>query len=134
MRIVLSNTAGTPLYEQIAEQVKAAILSGELTEGHALPSVRGLARDLRISVITTSRAYSELAGEGFITVQHGKGAFVMPVDSQLVREQMLRRVEASLESAIKAAQFARLESGDIHGMVDVLWDVKSGAAREPRKQ
>jgi GntR family transcriptional regulator len=108
VRIIVSNRADAPLYEQIAEQVKAAVLGGELGEGEALPSVRALARDLRISVITTTRAYSELEAEGFITTVPGKGAYVLPVDSALVREQLLRRVEQGLGAAIDAARLARL--------------------------
>ena len=88
----------SPLYEQIKEQIGAAILSGELADGEALPSVRALARDLRISVITTTRAYNELAAEGFITTVPGKGAFVQPLDSELVREQRVRQVEAGLQA------------------------------------
>ena len=82
MRVVLSNSSQSPLYQQIKEQIGAAILSGELADGDALPSVRALARDLRISVITTTRAYAELAAEGFITTVPGKGAFVQPLDSE----------------------------------------------------
>lgn len=120
MRIIVSNRADAPLYEQIAEQVKAAVLGGELGEGEALPSVRALARDLRISVITTTRAYSELEAEGFITTVPGKGAYVLPVDSALVREQLLRRVEQGLGAAIDAARLARLGRDELVGMLDVL--------------
>src|SRR4051812_50025424 len=81
-----------------------AILSGELAEGSVLPSVRALARDLRISVITTNRAYTELAAEGFIATVPGKGAYVLPLDSELVREQLLRQVEDGLQAALDAAR------------------------------
>lgn len=117
MRVVLSNTSGVPLYEQIKEQVRAAILAGELLEGEALPSVRALARDLRISVITTTRAYADLAQEGFLTNVAGKGAFVLPIDSALVREQLLRQVEDGLTEAMRAARLAGL---DRDGVVEVL--------------
>ena len=120
MRIVVSNRAGTPLYEQVAEQIRAAVLTGELADGDALPSVRALARDLRISVITTTRAYAELEAAGFITNVPGKGAFVLPVDSALVREQLLRRVEDGLGAAIEAARLARLGRDDLVGMLDLL--------------
>ncbi|HYQ75459.1 GntR family transcriptional regulator [Cellulomonas sp.] len=120
MRIVVSNRADAPLYEQVAEQIRAAVLTGELRDGDALPSVRALARDLRISVITTTRAYSELEAAGFITTVPGKGAFVLPVDSALVREQLLRRVEDGLGAAIDAARLARLGRDDLVGMLDVL--------------
>ena len=120
MRVVLSNNAGVPLYQQIKEQVGTAILSGELTEGSALPSVRALARDLRISVITTTRAYTELAAEGFIATVPGKGAYVLPLDSALVREQLLRQVEAGLQTALDAALGAGLDREDLIQIMDGL--------------
>jgi GntR family transcriptional regulator len=120
VRIVVQNSADVPLYEQVAQQIKAAVLGGELVEGAALPSVRALARDLRISVITTTRAYAELAAEGFITTVPGKGAYVLPVDSALVREQLLRRVEDGLGTAIDAARLARIGRDDLVSMLDAL--------------
>jgi Predicted transcriptional regulators len=120
MRVVISNTAETPLYEQIAEQIKAAILTGELADGEQLPSVRGLARDLRISVITTSRAYAELEASGFITNVQGRGAFVLPIDSQLVREQLLRQIETALGHAVDHARLAGLDRADLVAMLDAL--------------
>ena len=120
MRVVLSNSAGVPLYEQIKEQVVAGILSGELAEGSALPSIRALARDLRISVITTARAYTELAAEGYITAVAGKGAFVSPLDSALVREQLLRQVEAGLHAALEASRLAGLGRDQIVEILDGL--------------
>ena len=122
MRVVLSNSAGVPLYQQIREQVGAAILSGELAEGSALPSVRALARDLRISVITTTRAYTELAAEGFIATVPGKGAYVLPLDSELVREQLLRQVEDGLQTALDAAHRAGLGRDELVRMLDGLLD------------
>jgi GntR family transcriptional regulator len=117
VRVVLSNGAGVPLYQQIKDQVGTAILSGELAEGSVLPSVRALARDLRISVITTTRAYAELAAEGFIATVPGKGAYVLPLDSALVREQLLRRVEDGLQTALDAAVQAGL---DREGLLQIL--------------
>jgi GntR family transcriptional regulator len=117
VRVVLSKSVNSPLYEQIREQVAAAILSGELESGAALPSVRALARDLRISVITTARAYAELAAEGFITTVASKGTFVQPVDSELVREQRMRQVEADLQAALDGARMAGLSRD---GLVEVL--------------
>ena len=125
MRVVLSNSAGVPLYEQIKQQVKWAILAGELVDGEGLPSVRSLARDLRISVITTSRAYTELAAEGFITNVAGKGAYVAPIDSALVREQLLRQVEDGLQAALHAARFAGLDRDDVVQMLDGLLAVEA---------
>jgi GntR family transcriptional regulator len=120
VRVVLSNSAGVPLYQQIKEQVGTAVLSGELAEGAALPSVRALARDLRISVITTTRAYAELAAEGFIATVPGKGAYVLPLDSELIREQLLRQVEEGLQAALDAARRAGLERDDLVQMLDGL--------------
>lgn len=120
MRVVISNSSGVPLYEQIKEQVKVAILTGELPEGAQLPSVRALARDLRISVITTTRAYADLAQEGFVANVQGRGAFVLPVDTNLVREQLLRDVEAGLADALRAARLAGLARTDLDAMLDAL--------------
>jgi GntR family transcriptional regulator len=120
VRVVLSNGAGVPLYQQIKDQVGAAVLSGELAEGSALPSVRALARDLRISIITTTRAYAELAAEGFIATVPGKGAFVLALDSALVREQLLRQVEEGLQTALDAADRAGLRRDDLVRMLDGL--------------
>jgi GntR family transcriptional regulator len=122
MRVVLSNSAGVPIYQQIKEQVGTAILAGELAEGSALPSVRALARDLRISVITTTRAYTELAAEGFIATVPGKGAYVLPLDSELVREQLLRQVEDGLQTALEAAHRAGLGRDEVVRMLDGLMD------------
>lgn len=115
---MLSNNSAVPLYQQIKEHIGAAVLSGELAEGAALPSVRALARDLRISIITTNRAYTELTAEGFITTVPGKDAFVLPPDSALVREQMLRTVEKGLHSALNAGQRAGLDHEDLIEILD----------------
>ena len=108
MDIILSNVDGTPIYEQIARQIKAKIVGGELQPGEALPSMRLLAKDLRISVITTKRAYEELEREGFVISQTGRGSFVAPVGVELLREEQLRRVEAHFEEAAKAAHLGNL--------------------------
>jgi GntR family transcriptional regulator len=120
MRVVLSNTSGVPLYEQIKEQVRTAILAGELAEGDALPSIRALARDLQISVITTTRAYADLAAEGFVANVPGKGAFVLGVDSALVHEQLLRQVEDGLGAALHAARLAGLDRDGVVQVLDTL--------------
>lgn len=129
MRIVVSNSADAPLYEQVAEQIKVAVLAGELADGDALPSVRALARDLRISVITTTRAYAELEAAGFITTVPGKGAYVLPVDTALVREQLLRRVEAGLAAAADAARIAGVDRDGLVEMLDVVLAEADGARR-----
>ncbi len=120
MRIVLTNTSGKPIYEQIEEQIKEAVLSGDLAEGDLLPSIRQLARDLRISVITTTRAYSDLEQQGFVAVMQGKGCFVLRKDSKLVREQLLRKIEEQLCAAISAARVAKLSPAELKRMLEVL--------------
>lgn len=118
MRVVISNSAGVPLYEQIKEQIKNSILTGDLAEGDLLPSVRALARDLRISVITVTRTYADLAREGFITNVPGKGSYVLPTNSDLVREQLLREVEDALSAAVRSARIAGLTPLDLIEMLD----------------
>ncbi len=120
MRIVILNTAGTPIYEQIKDQVKAAIYAGEVSEGEALPSIRQLARDLKISVITTTRAYNDLEQEGFVASVQGKGFFVLPRDSELIREQALREIEESFTAAISLAKKIRLPEAELKQMLDTL--------------
>ncbi|MEI6101197.1 MAG: GntR family transcriptional regulator [Eubacteriales bacterium] len=120
MRVIIKNTAGVPIYEQIKEQIKEAILGGELNEGDMLPSIRELARDLRISVITTTRAYSDLEKEGFITIVQGKGCFVLPKNSDLVREQLLKKIEDSFTAAIVAGRTAKLTREDLIKILDVI--------------
>ena len=123
MEIIISNNSSTPIYEQIKEQVKAQILSGELQEDEMLPSLRQLARDLKISVLTTTRAYNELEQEGFITSRQGKGFFVMSSSSNLIREQLIKEVEHSLNNAILAAQRAFMSNDEIIGLLRLLLEV-----------
>ena len=118
LTITLNNTGGTPIYEQITSQIKAAILSGDLAEGEALPSIRGLAKDLRVSVITTTRAYSDLAAQGFVTNVPGKGSYVLPRDTDLVREQLIREVEAHFEDGVRTAAIAGLSREELHHILD----------------
>ena len=118
--IAISNTAGVPIYEQIKDQLKAGIVSGALAEGELLPSIRVLARDLRVSVITTTRAYADLTAEGFVANVPGKGYYVMARDTELIREAMLRDVERSLEGAIAAARLAGLTDAQLLAALDTL--------------
>ena len=120
MKIIISNSSGVPIYEQIKEQAKAAILSGQLAEGEALPSIRQLARDLKISVITTTRAYNDLAQEGFVANVQGKGCYVLPQNPELVRENALRDIEAGLSAAITAAKIAGIPAAEIKTILDIL--------------
>lgn len=104
MDIMISNASGVPIYEQIVSQVKNLILNGALQEGEALPSMRLLAKELRISVITTKRAYEELEREGYIVSVVGKGSFVAPKNTELVREEKQRQVEEYLSKAVETAR------------------------------
>ena len=122
MKIVVSNRSGVPIYEQIKEQIKAAIFSEELREDDQLPSIRGLARDLKISVITTSRAYSDLEEEGFIANVQGKGCFVLPRSRELARENALHRIEDGLLSAISVAKADGVSKEEILERLNLLWE------------
>lgn len=121
--IVLSNSSDLPIYEQIKEQVKTQILSGELSENEMLPSLRQLAKDLKISVLTTTRAYNELEEEGFITSRQGKGFFVMPRGSDLLREQLIKDVETNLNNAILSAQRASMTDDELVQLLKLLLEV-----------
>ena len=106
MQIILQNTGGKPIYEQITEQMKAQILSGVIPAGEQLPSIRTLAKDLRVSVITTKRAYEELEREGFVETMQGRGTYVSHQDTEQVREEHLRRIEQKLLEAVEIAKSA----------------------------
>ena len=123
MYIVLSNSSDLPIYEQIKEQVKTQILSGELSENEMLPSLRQLAKDLKISVLTTTRAYNELEEEGFITSRQGKGFFVMPRGSDLLREQLIKDVETNLNNAVLSAQRASMTDDELVQLLKLLLEV-----------
>ncbi len=120
MDIIISNAGGTPIYEQIATQIKSQILSGALSAGDALPSIRTLARELRISVITTKRAYEELERDGFIETVAGKGSFVAAKNTDFLREEALRRIEAALQQAADHARRAGIPVQELRGMLEVL--------------
>lgn len=125
MHIVISNSYDLPIYAQIEEQVKEQILSGELEENDMLPSLRQLAKDLKISVLTTTRAYNELEQEGFITSRQGKGFFVMSSSSNLIREQLVKEVEKNLNNAILAAQRASMSEDEIISLLRLLMEVNN---------
>ncbi len=120
MDIILSNISGEPIYSQIKQQIKAAILSGEVQEGDLLPSIRQLAKDLKISVITTARAYQDLEQEGFVTNVQGKGCYVQKQNTQMMREQQLRAIEDHLRAAIEKAEMIQLSHEELHGMLSML--------------
>lgn len=120
--IVISNSSTSPIYEQVADQIRAAILSGSLTEGDALPSIRSLANDLRVSVITTKRAYAELETAGLVDTVQGKGTFVAGGNAELLHEERLRRVEGHLAAAVSEAASSGVSAGELREMLDVLLD------------
>ena len=121
MDIIISNSGGVPIYDQITRQVKGLILRGELREGEALPSMRLLAKELRISVITTKRAYEELEREGFLTTVPGKGCFVAPRNLELVREDVLRRVEEHLTRAVEEARTGDITLAELTEILTLLY-------------
>lgn len=120
MDIIISNASDKPIYEQIVSQIKDLILSGELEQGSMLPSIRNLASDLRISVITTKRAYSELEAQGFIETVQGKGSFVAGGNMELLREERLRHVEELLASAVREADSVGVGLSELHDMLDLV--------------
>nr|WP_297279848.1 GntR family transcriptional regulator [uncultured Butyricicoccus sp.] len=121
MNLILRNASGQPIYDQITSQIKALILSGELKTGDALPSMRALAKDLRISVITTKRAYEELERDGFIETVPGKGSFVAQANLELIREEHLRQIESHLSAAIALCDQAGVSETELHEMLSLLF-------------
>jgi len=121
MDIILSNSSGKPIYEQIADQVKEQIMTGALAAGEALPSMRLLAQSLRVSVITTKRAYEELEREGFLATVPGKGCFVAPQNREFLREAQLRRVEERLAQAVDEARKGGFPLEELHELLDILY-------------
>ena len=116
---ILQNS-GVPIYQQIAEQFKADILAGKMKQGEYLPSIRGLAKDLRISVITTMKAYEELEQQGLITAVQGKGYYVNAQDSEMLKEQHMRKMEEHLMNAISAARIAGVSNDELVGTLQIL--------------
>ena len=121
MKVIISNSSPDPIYEQITKQVKAQILSGDLAEGQALPSIRRLAHDLQISVITTKRAYDELEKEGFINTVGGKGTFVAVQNPELLREKKMKVVEEKLAQAVDEAKIMGIGEDQIVHMLQLLF-------------
>ena len=122
--MILLKNSGEPIYQQIADQFRQDILTGRLKEGDYLPSIRGLASDLKISVITTMKAYEMLASEGLVTAVQGKGYYVNAQDQDMLKEQHLRKTEAALTEAIEAAEIAGLSEDELKDMLDSLIRLK----------
>lgn len=121
MNLIISNASGQPIYDQITSQIKGLILSGELHAGDALPSMRALAKDLRISVITTKRAYEELERDGFLVSIPGKGSFVAQTNLELVREENLKQIESRMQECIALAAQSGLSLNDLCEILTVLY-------------
>ena len=122
MDIILSNSSDKPIYEQISSQVKAQILAGALAPGAKLPSIRALASGLGVSVITTKRAYDELEKEGFLYAVPAKGFFVAPKNTELLREENLKKIEAHLTEAVKLSASCGLSREELREMLELLWE------------
>lgn len=121
MKIIISNSSPDPIYEQIGKQIKSHIISGELNEGDALPSIRMLAKELQISVITTKRAYEELEKEGFIDTVGGKGCFVAMQNKELLREKKMKTVEEKLSDTVKDAKKLGISLKELKEMLLILY-------------
>ena len=122
MNIIISNSSGKPIYEQITSQIKQMIMSGELRPGDALPSMRLLAKEPRISVITTKRAYEDLERDGFICTQVGKGSYVADTNQDIVREEQLKAIEEYLEQAVEKAKVSGISYDEIIEMLRMIYE------------
>lgn len=120
MTVLINNRSGVPIYEQICVQIKNQIINGDLQADEALPSIRNLAKDLRISVITTKRAYDELEHEGFVYTVAGKGCFVASKNTELLREENLREIEAHMQQIAILAESCNLSKNDLIEMFEIL--------------
>ncbi len=121
MDIIISNSSGKPIYEQITMQIKNLIMAGKLQEGEALPSMRQLAKDLRISVITTKRAYEELERDGFITTMTGKGSFVAKKNLEFIKEEQMRTIEQLLAQAVDTARQSGITAEELQELIAILY-------------
>lgn len=125
MDIIISNASGVPIYEQIEEQIKGLIMTGELKAGDALPSMRMLAKDLKISVITTKRAYEDLERDGFIESVIGKGSFVKGVNSEIMKESMLVAIEEYFEKAADKAVLGKVSLEELKEVLTIIYEEKT---------
>ena len=122
MKIIINNTSMVPIYEQIMEQIKAQIISGELKENDILPSVRTMAKELKISALTVKKAYDNLEGEGFTITVHGKGTYVAATNKNLMREEQLKEVEHDLEQAIMKGRRCGLNDEEIRNLFEMIME------------
>lgn len=122
MNIIISNSSNVPLYEQVKEQIKNKIVSNELKAGEILPSIRNLAKDLRISVITTKNAYEQLEIEGYIETIPGKGTYVANKNVELIREEQLQKIEGLIDTAVSIAKISGIPKKEIREMLEILYE------------
>lgn len=122
MKIIISNSSNAPIYEQISDQIKGMIFKGELEEGDILPSIRKLAKELQISVITTKRAYEELEKEGFIESVQGKGSFVGSQNKELMKEKKLKIIEEKLVKVVEECKILGITFGELDEMLRILFE------------
>ena len=126
MNIIIVNNSDSPIYEQIEEQIKGMILNGELKEGDARPSMRLLAKELRISIITTKRAYEELEREGFIESFTGKGSFVKGINREVVKETVLYEIEEMFDAILEKASFAKISNEELTNIWNIMLEERNG--------
>lgn len=122
MEIIISNSSGVPIYEQIKEQIKVKIVSNELKAGELLPSIRSLAKDLRCSVITTKNAYEELVKDGYVINVPQKGFYVAKINKDVVREELLNKIETLLDEAVNIAKLNNIDKKTILEMMEILYE------------
>lgn len=122
MNIIISNSSNKPIYEQIKEQIKNKIVSNELKTGEQLPSIRNLAKDLRISVITTKNAYEELEREGYVETIPGKGVYVANKNTELIREEQLQKIEDLMDTAVSIAKISSISKKEVQNILDILYE------------
>lgn len=126
MIILIDNKSGEPIYNQIYAQIRRQIISGELKENELLPSIRGLAKDLRISFLTTKRAYDELERDGFIYTVQGKGCYVAPKNVELIREENLKKIEEHIEQIAQLSALGGISKAEVMEMINFGWEDKDG--------
>lgn len=124
MDIIISNSSGIPIYEQIEEQIKSQIITGDLLEGDALPSMRVLAKELKISIITTKRAYEDLERDGFIYSIAGKGCFVKGINSEIIKENLMFAIQEILETAVDKAILGKVSYHELEETLSLLYEEK----------
>ncbi|MBS1339573.1 MAG: GntR family transcriptional regulator [Clostridia bacterium] len=121
MEIIISNSSNTPLYEQVKEQIKNKIVTNELKAGELLPSIRDLAKGLRISVITTKKAYEELEREGYVKIIHGKGTYVAEKNVEIMRDDQLQKIEGLIDTAVSIAKISGITKTEIEEILNILY-------------